>query len=158
MSARHEELFEQYVADLRAVAPYVSRWWKDLIQAEERAVESHEEAVRRVSVRWPVGLGAHPRVIAIVRRYFLACVQLNLEIESKRRRPETGEAENVLPHRVCSDEQEENSDVEETDEEEESPAVLLGEWLLTPETVDLADMVCRLSYWPVGLDEQGNTI
>lgn len=80
--------------------------------------------------RWPLGPAAHPRVIAVYREFYMKCEEITEE------RLETGGPKT----RVVD------------------PGSFVTEWLLDPETADLARMIAQLPYAPLGLDEEGDTV
>lgn len=123
MATKHEKLFATYVDEFKEVKEATDAWWAGLIAAEQEKTGDSEQALINVKKRWPIGPVAHPWVIAVIRKYFFACQELN----------ESG-AEEVYPHQFVSD------------------------WLLEEETEDLADFVSRLTYWPLGLDEDGDFV
>jgi hypothetical protein len=83
--------------------------------------------------------------------YFLACDELNRAIRREQSRgldqgtsfalatelPEGAEPEADLPL---------------------SPGVLIEESLYRADSYDLAKIVSKLTYWPIGLDERGNFV
>jgi hypothetical protein len=75
----HEKLFEHYVEDLTAAKVVAELWWDRLTAAEE-ATGDPKQAADNLRRRWPYGPAAHPKVIAVLRRYYLACVGLNNEL------------------------------------------------------------------------------
>jgi hypothetical protein len=78
----HDELFESYVSELRAAKESSEAWWSELV-AEATPADGDAklgEAVLRE--RWPFGPTSHPWVIAVFRKYWLACHALNLENEA----------------------------------------------------------------------------
>lgn len=74
----YAELFQQYVGELQHVYDRALSWWAALIQAEDRHDASIGE--RAVEERWPCGPVSHPLVIAVFRKYFLLCCELNDEL------------------------------------------------------------------------------
>src|SRR5262245_61810081 len=89
---RHEELLEQYARELNNTKELVERWWVDLDARETQDVGSPDLARGGWSASWPAGPASHPRVLAVVRKYWLACEALNKVIlgarRSAQRRPE----------------------------------------------------------------------
>jgi hypothetical protein len=72
------------------VAPdYALRWYQSLIDVEEERVDDHKLAAQAVKERWPVGAVAQGRVIAVIRKYWLECAALNLQLkDSEKLAPE----------------------------------------------------------------------
>lgn len=100
-----------------------------LLDIETRRANARNTAVANLKRRWPIGPTAHPYVIAVLRKFFLACEALNDEFADSG-----DEDEEVYPHAFVS------------------------EWLLDEETDDLADFVSDLTYWPIGLDSDGDFV
>ena len=126
MPTRHEALFAEYVRELRQAKTAAEEWWVKLLESETQQVRNRQNAVAILKRRWPIGPVAHPYVIAVIRKFFLACEALNEEL------------------------------ADSDNEEEVYPHVFVSEWLLDEESEDLADFVSDLSYWPIGLDEDGD--
>jgi hypothetical protein len=78
-----KELFANYVAELHVAKDLATKWWDDLMTAEAIRTGSREEAERIVTSRWPYGAASHPYVIATFRKYYIACEQLNEELQAK---------------------------------------------------------------------------
>jgi hypothetical protein len=152
---RHARLLEQYAEDLRKAKAFAEAWWGELIDKETRAVGDTEEALTRVRRRWRVGPAAHPRVIAVIRRYYFACDALNLEIARERSEPSVVEVE---PHTLPGEEGHETADSTAEAEQEIPPKVFLGEMLLKDDTNDLGLFINGLIYVPIGIDLRGNLV
>jgi hypothetical protein len=73
----HQQLFNRYVEELATARSAANAWWSGTLRRETRAGASDDEALERVRARWPAGPTSHPRVIAVVRKYFLLCEELN---------------------------------------------------------------------------------
>jgi len=73
MPTRHEELFQEYLKEMRAAQALAEAWWKDLVNKAGAA-----EARRR----WPLGPAAHPRVIDLLRKYWFKVEDINRAIEA----------------------------------------------------------------------------
>lgn len=72
----HDQLFASFVKDLRLVVDQARAEWRSAVEQKTREGLSVEAAQAEVRKRFRY-LGAHPRVIAVFRQYFLACDQLN---------------------------------------------------------------------------------
>jgi hypothetical protein len=155
MVTQHDELFEQYINELRAVKVLAERWWVSMLESEERVTGDVGAALKAVKERWPSGPASHPRVIAVIRKFFLACEALNRAIAARTEKAETITAESVLPHTIAVGVMEEVGRPDEEFEEdgEIQPGHLLAGRLLSSQTEDLAEFVVRLRYWPIGEDE-----
>jgi len=125
----HEKLFAAYVRELRLVKSEVDAWWSALLDAEAERVGDPTQAQRELERRWPAGAAAHPRMIAVIRKYYLACNALNERLDD---------------------------DDDDGGEGEVEPPVFMSEWLLDGKHMDLVRFLGRLSYWPVGFDDEGD--
>jgi hypothetical protein len=72
----HDRLFDEFVKDLSQVVDQAKTEWRSAVEQRTREGVSVEVAEAEVRKRLRY-LGAHPRVIAVFRQYFLACDQLN---------------------------------------------------------------------------------
>jgi hypothetical protein len=134
----HDELFEAYVVELRDAKARAEQWWTALQAAEQRRDPSTGP---KLSERWPFGAASHPWIIAVYRKYFLACDALNQQRLAERAR--------TPPH------------VREADwgEDEEGPPpitqipprVFAFEKLETDATRDLYEFMIALIYSPIGM-------
>jgi hypothetical protein len=125
----YDDLFAAYVTALRGAKRDAEQWWTDAVEKEAAAggPESGIEGLRR---RWPLGLAAHPRVIAVYREFYLTCETLTEEREA-----DAGPDTRLV-----------------------DAGTLVTEWLLSPDTADLAELIAQLPYAPIGLDEEGNSV
>ena len=153
MGPRYQALYAAYVEELRAAKPDVNRWWTGLVEETLTNESSEEKAFEALQRCWPVGPAVHPRILAIVRKYYLACHQLNQEV----RWPFTTDPEDVETH-IPAVVKREAEAVNEGRDEPINPVIFVGELLATPETEDLLIIVGKLSYWPIGLDETGQFV
>ena len=76
-SPKHRDLFREYVSELRRVKKWAEDWWQALLRAEESRIGDPGLALQNVRGRWPVGPAATQRVVAVIRRFWLACATLN---------------------------------------------------------------------------------
>jgi hypothetical protein len=72
MSPELEELRTAYALELREAKDAAERWWERL-QERYRHTPGH----LRPEELWPLGPVSHPGVIAVYRKYFFKCVELN---------------------------------------------------------------------------------
>lgn len=77
--AAHRALFAEYRQDLRTAYGEAVPWWEGTIEAQERLGRSREDAIEAAFTKRAAGAAAHPRVVWIVRTYWLACDRLNQE-------------------------------------------------------------------------------
>ena len=73
MPTRHEELFKEYLKEIRGAQALAEAWWKDLVKKAGAG-----EARRR----WPLGPAAHPRVIDLLRKYWFKVEDINRDLEA----------------------------------------------------------------------------
>ena len=136
MVTRQEQLFDSYVEDLSAAKSASEDWWRDLLDAETSALGDRDEAIRQVRRRWRRGPASHPRVIAVIRKYFMECQRLNEFLESDDFDP----------------------DDERNQYEEIYPQIFLTEWLLDGKNDELGEFIADLPYWPIGMNEDGDYV
>lgn len=152
MGPRHLELLGRYVDELRAAQAEVDRWWGDLSARLLRELGRPEAVVAELQRRWPAGPGVHPRMLAVVRHYFLECDRLNKAIEAAA---PVDDPEAINVHEFAGGEE---PAPEEPEEFEMPPRIFVGEGLLSPETNDLAVYLMGMTVLPVGHDENGNYV
>jgi hypothetical protein len=87
LSKKHRALFKEYLAELGEAKETAEGWWGALILAEEERTDDHDQAVENVEERRPVGPSVHGSVIAVVRKYWLACDSLNRLVDRPERVP-----------------------------------------------------------------------
>lgn len=149
----HEKLLEGYTRELYDAKQAVERWWAALV-ARETQLAGNAAGLR---LRWPDGPASHPRVIGIVRKYWLLCEELNVEQRDQKTR---GEAVREEPHvfdpdlTLGGDRDAPLTDDTDGDEpwDEVYPHLFVHEWLLDDHEV-LHAFLARLTYWAIGLDE-----
>lgn len=128
MPTPHQKLFDEYVDSLRLAKDDAERWWEALITEEARQSKNSRQAIRNVKQRWPYGPAAHPRVLAVIRKYYFACLALNERLART------------------------------ADAAEESPNIFVTDMLMEDETEDLGDFVSVLPGLPVGVDSDGDPV
>jgi hypothetical protein len=77
MRPAHQQLLEEYVEALRSAKGAAEEWWKALLTSETEKAENRDHALQSLKQRWPYGTAAHPRVLAVIRKYYFACEALN---------------------------------------------------------------------------------
>jgi hypothetical protein len=151
MGPSYEKLLSQYIEELRATKAPVNAWWSRLVAAQLAKTPNKVEAAAELTRRWPGGPATHPRVVAVVRKYFLACDRLNQQVNLRVAESQRGATAHTT-----------NGTREESTEEEEdrpiSPAVFVGEMLASAKTDDLLKIVAKFSYWPIGTAANGTNI
>jgi len=144
MGTRHEKLYSQYAKDLRVVKVAAERWWRSLLLAVEDKAKDAARAAQAVQLRWPAGAPSHPRVIAVLRKYWIECEELNRQL-----------MEEDQQHGSKPDMEEED---EEGEEESPVPAKdFLTEFLLDGKNDKLAEFLFPLTYWPIGREEENES-
>lgn len=142
----YAHLFDQYVVELRAAHAEALTWWERLIEKESARTTDRPRAKNTLRFRWPMGPTAYPRVIAVFRKYFLACTEINNEFWEATE--DMDDDASPLDGSLWG--------VEDEDDESliEEPRVVLFERL---EDVDetLARFMDNMVFIPVGADDDG---
>jgi len=93
---RYQILFENYVTDLNTARSAALQWWQRVLENENQKTTSIQISEENLRKRWPFGPASHPYIIAIYRKYYLACVELNNQIELEQSSaPEQPELNNL---------------------------------------------------------------
>jgi hypothetical protein len=153
MGPRYRHLLDDYANELRSVKDEVTGWWENLLTQTTAKLGDRMAAETDLKRRWPVGPVAHPRILAIIRKYYFACDQLNKEIYATW----TIEPDQIVPHHTANEIEQAEPD-DETEDQPVNPVFLVGEALVSPATMALAVSILKLPYWPVGMDESGNRV
>lgn len=146
MGPRQQQLWQAYVTELRAATAQVNPWWKALAMKAIQEGGTQVAAAMLLRRRWPVGPAAHPRILAVIRAYYLACHQLNQVLPVP---------EGVTDFRLddtVEDEQPSEPDLPI------NPLIFVRDSLLTEATPDLARIATALTYWPIGMNEAGEYV
>ena len=87
---RYQLMFDQYVKELGEARDAATAWWQRLLDAEAARGATPEQAEERVRRRWTMGPTSHPRVLAVYRKYYIDCEELNrlVAAEDARRNEE----------------------------------------------------------------------
>jgi hypothetical protein len=141
MHRLYQQLQREYVEALRAVAPEVVAWWD--AHCPVRWTEPiPPDAMTDFHRRWLVGPAAHPRIIAVFRKYFLAADELNDRLADEE-----------------SDDGDKDAAVWGKDVEEESVSFVLPIDLLVNDLAviapDLHEIMQGMVFIPVGSDPEG---
>lgn len=143
----YDALFERYLHDLRGAREEALAWWNDLF-ARELAIETDPTTARlRIDLRWPCGPASFPRVIGVVRQYYLECEALQVSDESG---PEA-EADPIDDANWGSEDQ------GEADQTWTEPRQLLIDHLRNVDDT-LGEFMRFFVLLPVGRDEHGRTV
>src|ERR1700730_7610672 len=78
---RHETLVQEYASELRAAKARAETWWAELTRQVRTQAGNKKLADQIMRSRWPDGPASHPFVLAVIRKYWLACEALNEQIE-----------------------------------------------------------------------------
>src|SRR5262249_35974769 len=78
----YEALFNRYLLDLRSARDEALAWWSELFKSELARERNEVHAKFRIDLRWPCGPASFPRVIAVVRQYYLECEALQVADEA----------------------------------------------------------------------------
>jgi len=151
---RHEALLREYAKELRMAKRRAEAWWAELAKAIRAQTADKKTADAVLGNRWPDGPASHPWVLAVIRKYWLACEALNEKIAAEQEdEEETSEREYAID---IEEEEEEHEDEDDhvAEEEEVYPHIFILEWLMTDEFDELADFLGSLSFWPIGLDRE----
>jgi hypothetical protein len=79
VDARHAALLNEYVRELREAKRWDESWWKSVWDTERQRSDDDADCARKLASRYPIGAGNHGAVIALLRKYWLACMALNEE-------------------------------------------------------------------------------
>ncbi|MBL0387762.1 hypothetical protein JJB07_14065 [Tumebacillus sp. ITR2] len=140
----YEQLYQEYVRELRAAVAHEEAFLKGIRERNRENFTTEEELEIWVRRNFdPISCSG--RVVAIFRKYWLACDKLNLENDEKYSEEE--DVEEV-------DEESEDDD-EEIDWEYVNPKDFTVDWL-SGEHDDLYELIDSMPYYPIGIDEDGN--
>ena len=125
----HRELSDRYVRDMRQAMRGADAWWHAMVTTQMQGGLDRSAAERAVRRRYPIGRCVNRGVIATLRRYWLACEEINkLSLAS-------GNDDGYMRPEYF----------------------VLGVWVDSPFS-DLAEFISHLPYWPLGMDAQGQWI
>ncbi len=141
----YRELFEEYVTELAVARNAALDWWRELTAREAAKFGSAESAELALKQRWPMGPTAHPRVIAVYRKYYLAVDEINRSIIDD-------EGESFTSHPLDDSAWQPDADGEE--DWIQHPRVVLYE-RLDEVDVGLARFMDAFVFIPIGMDSEG---
>lgn len=146
--------------ELAEAKAYAEFWWSGLRASEAARAGDTSEALARLRRRWPCGAASHPRVLAVIRKYWLLCEALNRRIvaasSSKPEAPEEHDFDPELTDGALDAAPSAGNDDGEAGDDIESevyPHLFVHE-LLGGEHDELFEFLTRLTYWPIGLDSR----
>lgn len=152
----YEQLFNDYLADMRAAQAIAHAWWEALRVREKRPRSAAAEIEELLETRWPMGAVSHPAVIAAFRKWALRCQALNDAAEGEEEDDDDDDAE--------SDDEDWGSEDDEDDvvdlaalEAPVEPRELLIE-MLPGRAEDLAEFLADFVFMPLGLDKDDRWI
>lgn len=147
---RHEELLAQYAAELSKARAMAEAWWAELLRVHQLSQNSIGFKRSELARRWPCGPASHPRVLLVIRKYWLSCDLLNQALSTAPTNADPPEPTYTLAL-------EEDLPEQPTASFEAGgyvdPHIFISEWL-SDDYEDLASFVGRLAYWPIGFDER----
>jgi len=86
-SPRHRRLFEEYETSIDNAVHTALEWWEGKLQVKIDRGADLEAALGANYKETLAGPAAHPQVVWVIRRYWLACVALNVEVPETQRVP-----------------------------------------------------------------------
>jgi hypothetical protein len=147
----YHDLFDRYVKELKRARDQALDWWDSLLANEKAKTDSPELAERMVRFRWPCGPVSHPRVIAVFRKYFLLCEELNEKLLEEQEKRGAQEAI-VIPELAWGVEDEETEELLI-----EVPRFILIERVKIFDQ-PLGEFINDLVFVPIGADDRGETV
>lgn len=135
MNSEYEALMGVYVTELRQKKTLAEDWWRRLNSEGEE-----KRGPYKPKELWPMGPANHPWIIAIYRKYFFLCEELNQKYEQ-------------LDQAAVSEEESKWGEDQEEDEGPIDPKVFVHELLYGGETQDLALFIERLVFVPIGVKD-----
>ncbi len=141
--SRYDQLFEEYIEELRVVRDESLAWWKALLERDAPDGDL-VAAERRARPRWPAGPVSHPRVIAVYRKHWLRAARINEDVLA--RWDERAAAKRS--HKEGWGEQ------EEPEEGVVKPGALLMENLIARDR-ELYEFIADLVFQPIGVNYEG---
>lgn len=152
---KYEQLFNDYVLDMRAAQAIAQAWWEALRVREQRPGSAAAEIEEVLETRWPMGAVSHPAVIAAFRKWALRCQALNDAAEDEEDDDDDG---------AESDDEDWGSDDDEGEvvdlaalEAPVEPRELLIE-MLPGRADDLAEFLADFVFTPLGLGKDDRWI
>lgn len=77
-SEKYQDLFSTYTKSLHQACEEAANWWENTIIAlRERSKCTHDEAIEESFNRRLAGAASHPKVVSVVRTFWLRCQDLN---------------------------------------------------------------------------------
>jgi hypothetical protein len=80
----YDKLFEEYISEMKEARKEAEAWWESVLAEETETTGTREAAEKSVRNRWPFGPASHPYVIAVYRKYYMACEVLNQKVKRER--------------------------------------------------------------------------
>ena len=82
MTRTYEDIQSEYLVEVHKIIPSVLEWWRARAVRPPSLDEGKPQ--NDFEARWPLGPAAHPRILHVVRIYFLQTYELNRENERRR--------------------------------------------------------------------------
>lgn len=148
----YEQLFNDYLVEMRAAQAIAQAWWEALRVREQRPGSAAAEIEEVLETRWPMGAVSHPAVIAAFRKWALHCQALNDAAEDEEEDDdEDDDAESDDEDWGSGDDEDEVVDLAALEAPVE-PRELLIE-MLPGRADDLAEFLADFVFTPLGLDK-----
>jgi hypothetical protein len=152
---KHYDLLRDYAHELQSAKAFAEKWWAYQLAATAAQSISPAAADQALRRRWPDGPASHPRVLAVVRKYWLACDALNRSYEVFGPAASDDDSSDYVlaPDADPYEEAAENEKDGDDHDGQVEPHVFVLEWLIDDDHEQLAEFLGSLSYWPIGVDE-----
>ncbi|KIG19138.1 hypothetical protein DB30_04603 [Enhygromyxa salina] len=81
----HRALFDEYLGDLQTAHDIAEPWWAGTIEAQRAQGLDEDDALEAAFTRRAAGAASHPKVVWIVRSYWLQCEEVNGALPPEQR-------------------------------------------------------------------------
>jgi hypothetical protein len=86
-SSDHVRLFSQYRDRIVRTATMALDWWDDTVDVQRVDGRTEKEAVRAAFECRPAGPASFPEIVALIRKFWLDCDELNQRVSEDERVP-----------------------------------------------------------------------
>jgi len=155
---RYEQLFKEYVSEMRRSMNAANKWWEKLEKRELSRTKNREKALQQIEERWPFGPASHPYVLGTYRKYFLACERLNKELEDREEQEAVESRDDEEDDWGVDEEEEDDEQDSFGDVEQPIPAWNLLIDRLSGRYDELRDFLAQMVYAPIGVDDKDNFV
>lgn len=155
----YEQLFNDYLAEMRAAQAIAQAWWESLRAGEKRPGSGAAKIEELLEARWPMGAVSHPAVIAAFRKSALRCQALNDAAEEEEEDEEEDDDGDGGDDEDWGDDDGDDDDLVDLAalEAPVEPRELLIE-MLPGRADDLAEFLADFVFTPLGLDKDDRWI